>query len=399
MILEVNNTFDERRMYLLHQEDEQVSTHDNSQKARQFRKSWPKDFHVSPFNSRKGFYAGQFHDILQDGHLDGTITLKSSKDHVKLIARLFAEGDPLDPSTMSHLGKLKFLFGWWYVGFLTFPKIVKEAGALFFRRKLHVWYRPEPLKETISRAADATERQLEPVFRAYLRHLVARSRQNLIVTYVPCLEASEAAAPEIMQSAASGALARVSEQGPPSTSSNAQADGRHLEFRVLTPAFYTRFVHYAHDFEAIFSELRDNCTLWVSRPELLPEIFVTKKQAPTLTISSPKDFVYFSAIKKMRRLPEPIKRPLTSASAPASQRNTTNGPYHVQDVRGFRISGLDAWVLSEADLDTKRQYRAIVLRVLLSEWTAWGSIGLLWVQHMILRLGSAWVVSAGLAVA
>ncbi|KAL8954704.1 MAG: hypothetical protein Q9183_006972, partial [Haloplaca sp. 2 TL-2023] len=56
MILEVNNTFDERRMYFLKNlnpdEQNQVETTTDPPKPK-FKTTWPKDFHVSPFNSRK----------------------------------------------------------------------------------------------------------------------------------------------------------------------------------------------------------------------------------------------------------------------------------------------------------------------------------------------------------
>ncbi|KAM0287462.1 hypothetical protein ACHAQH_000415 [Verticillium albo-atrum] len=384
MILEVNNTFGERRMYFLTMDDRVAGEPDL--KASRFSKSWPKDFHVSPFNSRKGSYSLQAHDMLnpdgnETGRLDGTITLKSSKDHPKIVARLFQEGEPIDPTTASLATKLRFLLGWWWVGFVTFPRIVKEAGRLFFRRKLHVWFRPEPLKESMGRVADTTERQLEPIFRDYLRHLTQVSEADLAVTYT----SSNGPAPLVIRAAASSKALRKRVE---------QQDGDiydQLEFRVLTPTFYTRFVHYAHDFEAVFSEFRESETIWVSRPELLPQLFVSKKAAAPLSISSPLEFLYFSAIRALRKLPERIERPLTSSTAVAPSEKATSR--RTDDLRQFRLSGLDGFVLAHGDKSMRKTYRSLVLRVFLADRFAFALMELLWLQELVLRVGTAWVIA------
>lgn len=69
MIAEVNNTFDERPMYLLSTDIEQDTrleeTHIavnsmnkvSAPKGEPFQYNWPKDLHVSPFSSRKCMYS------------------------------------------------------------------------------------------------------------------------------------------------------------------------------------------------------------------------------------------------------------------------------------------------------------------------------------------------------
>ena len=89
----------------------------------------------------------------------------------------------MDPAEMNLWQKLKFLSAWWWTGLVTFPRIILEAGKLFFKKKLHVWYRPEPLKDSIGRHADATERALEIFFRKYLKYLVESAASPLIVNY------------------------------------------------------------------------------------------------------------------------------------------------------------------------------------------------------------------------
>ncbi len=193
MILEVNNTFDEKRMYFLKQggSSESVADQDTiaSQEARttvnekdeppppdekiasRFSAAWQKDFHVSPFNSRKGGYTLSATDPVAShqassdlksshGHVNNTITLSSSKNHPKLIARVFSTADSIDPYSLTRWQTLTFILSWWWVGFVTFPRIVREAGKLFFVRKLHVWFRPEVLKDSIGRNETKDERYI-----------------------------------------------------------------------------------------------------------------------------------------------------------------------------------------------------------------------------------------------
>ncbi|KAK1593177.1 uncharacterized protein LY79DRAFT_190221 [Colletotrichum navitas] len=407
MILEVNNTFGERRMYLLTTDalpseqrlkrgddtgegvSEPDSTGDQESDGKRptvrMTKQWPKDFHVSPFNSRKGAYSLSATDFFGPGArgactLDNTITLKSSKDHPKIVARLFNSGPAIDPGSMSALQKLAFLCRWWWVGFLTFPRIVKEAGVLFFGRRLHVWYRPEPLKESVGRRADATESRLEPIFRAYLRHLVEQSAAAVAVRYIPA--GMDSAGPEVMQSPAAKKSPKRAEE---------------LDFKVLTPAFYARFVHYAHDLEAVCCEFQDNSTIWISRPDLLPKL-ILKKPAPPLKTTNVVDFVCFRAIRALRQRPERIERPLTSAASPGEGRRDGGGGggggVQKVDIRDFRISSMDGFVLRHPDAQTRNVYRSLVLRVFLADRLALGSVELLGLQHLIVRAGVAWALSS-----
>tara|TARA_R110002003_G_scaffold1391_1_gene23001 strand:+ start:11285 stop:11905 length:621 start_codon:yes stop_codon:yes gene_type:complete len=172
MILEVNNTFGERRMYLLDGSNvlSATSTVDfeasgpempPDSKSR-FTDRWVKDFHVSPFNSRKGSYVlkalNPFPSVTYDSPaIDNTITLISSKDHAKLVARLKSTAPAIEMDHLSSLDAMRIILSWWWVGFVTFPRIVKEAFKLFFNRKLQVWFRPEVLHSSIGRIPTSTE--------------------------------------------------------------------------------------------------------------------------------------------------------------------------------------------------------------------------------------------------
>lgn len=178
MILEVNNTFGERRMYLLDgastaspprtPESERISASEGPESELpdavnpRFTDIWMKDFHVSPFNSRKGSYAlkalNPFPYVSYDAPtIDNTITLKSSKDHAKLVARLHSTGKALDPSELGLFGTFRFVLTWWWVGLVTFPRILREATKLFLKRRLHVWFRPEVLTSSVGRLPTVAE--------------------------------------------------------------------------------------------------------------------------------------------------------------------------------------------------------------------------------------------------
>ncbi|KAI1802161.1 hypothetical protein F4811DRAFT_563440 [Daldinia bambusicola] len=388
IILEVNNTFDERRMYFLTTDNtieslesslnstlEEMTSTRKLGYPKPLRQTWPKDFHVSPFNSRNGSYSLTAHDPLfpnMEGQelINNTINLISSKNQTKLVARIFSEGDAIDPSKMTLYQKFKFLASWWWVGFVTFPRIVKEAAILFFQRQLHVWYRPEPLKTSIGRHANKVEAQLEPLFRRYLRYLVDQSPESLAVQYVPC------GIPDVSIETMVSMRAKEEPVG-----------SEKLEFKILTPAFYSRFVYYAHDFEAIFCELSESNTIWVSNPKLLPKLFVKKQPPPLFQTASYLDYGCFMAIKELRQRPERIERPLTS-----SQANSTTQPQ--KDIRGFRLSSMDGYVLSHEDDKSRQMYRNSVLALFLADRIALGSVDILQLELWAFRLFLAWALNS-----
>ena len=145
MISEVNNTFDERRMYFhpfnmnqpannpdkvdeCQRLDESHNPHQSSPQRR-FKHVWPKDFHVSPFNSRKGSYSLSAcdparsrsirEDELSQPFVDIKATLLSSTGRPKMVARLWSISTPMDPKTMSILDSTIFVCSWWWVGLMT----------------------------------------------------------------------------------------------------------------------------------------------------------------------------------------------------------------------------------------------------------------------------------------
>ena len=273
MVLEVNNTFDERRLYLLRADS--TSNHEfgsanghekisrDNAKMTYFTDVWNKDFHVSPFNSRKGSYSIRTVDPLaayqETGRvqIDNTIVLRSSKESPKLVARVFSEGLPQEADTISSMNLARFVLSWWWVGLVTFPRIVWEAQKLFFRRKLHVWYRPEVVETSIGRNYNEDEVNLEQFFHGFLQHTVQHIRTPFRLVYQPA-------------HAEGGDVVFFS---PGFTYE--EDHGRTITIQILSPAFYSRFVHYAHAKEAFDREYlateEKNRTLVIKNPSLLPD--------------------------------------------------------------------------------------------------------------------------------
>ncbi len=187
MILEVNNTFDERRIYFLPgsklDDDVEITLQNNridksrnefestqnprldspTKAPQRFTGKWLKDFHVSPFNSRKGSYSLVANDPLSplttgQGPIGTTITLNSSGSHTKLVARIFSTGPAVDPAQLNTWSSIRFVLSWCWVGFMTSPRILNEAAKLFFHKKLHVWNRPEVAKGSMERRSTSLER-------------------------------------------------------------------------------------------------------------------------------------------------------------------------------------------------------------------------------------------------
>lgn len=390
VIVEVKNAFGERRMYFLSGDEprkklshsasapklgDDSDTKQGPNVRYYFQESVPKEFHTSAsssLNSREGSCSVETNDPLGPGlkglrDLDVTVTLSSPKGHPKDVIKLFSLGDPIDPGNMTILEKLDLTFGLAWEGLLMAVQTVKKAGA-YRLHELHVWLGPESPRGGINRRATTSETLLEGVFREYLDYLVDQSTKALVVKYVPGGTGWD---PEVLRS-------------PRAKSGEAAGE---LEFRVLTPAFYTRFVHYAHDFEAVFAELRESSTISISNPELLPDLLL-KRPPSAVSTGSLADYLYFRAIRWLRRRPPPPSRP---RDAPESQ-----GATSAVDIRELRLSSMDGYVLSEAAAGVRAGYRAVVARVLFASVLGAMSPETLWAGEAMVRAAAAWllVVSA-----
>ncbi|KAI9881493.1 MAG: hypothetical protein M1830_000056 [Pleopsidium flavum] len=416
MILEVNNTFDERRVYFLQEsrlgEDADGPEHNTSNDSNpnahrdeavrqphfstittrpgRFCRSWAKDFHVSPFNSRKGSYSLAAYDPLHPsmsgkGPIDNTITLDSTKAHAKLIARIFSTGPALDPAQLDARSTIRFIQSWWWVGFMTFPRILKEAGKLFLRKKLHIWYRPEVSKDSIPRHETELERTLEQYFRMFLEDLVRQSEHDVVVKYVAA--GSHCRQEKIFYSAKSA-----------SNGTSNHVDTL-IELRVLTPAFYSSFIKHACVAEAFDAEMlcaiEEKRTLWASKPELLPLIFPdyigrnpgTAKSLEVQCLDR-LDRWRWSALRMLRSTPK-RRSPNRIRSSICDNLMTTKAV----DIITCPLSPMDTFILRCCTTQNIRKYRRAVTKSLISRRLAFGTTGLLELYDIILRLFLAWVAA------
>lgn len=109
IIAEVNNTFDERRIYLFPQPDVEGTP----------AQECAKDFHVSPFNSRHGSYSVMSEDPDRAARISVTVSLKSSKGHLKLVAKWWSVAEAVDVTGCGVLSGLGLLFGWGWTILIT----------------------------------------------------------------------------------------------------------------------------------------------------------------------------------------------------------------------------------------------------------------------------------------
>jgi hypothetical protein len=401
MVLEVNNTFGERRLYLLKAEEKATdeSVPDGFEapaKATKFTNAWVKDFHVSPFNSRKGTYSLTAADpvaALKSGSkvLDNIVVLNSSKAHAKLVARVYSDGDHMDPTTMTTSQVIRLLVSWFWVGFLTFPRIIAQAYKLYFKRKLHVWFRPEVLASSIGRTHTSSEATMEAFFLAYISYLVDSASSPLRVTYTP---ASGLGTTIVLTSK------DIAQDQEP----------KKLTLRVLTPAFYTRFAHYAHTTEAFDREglhtTPQNQTLVIENAEHLPILLGSRVPSSTLESAelSKLDQYRWHLLQRLRSPP------------PASAYPDTHTKLHdlasVSDIRRLPLAPLDKFILSDfvndekyatvtttqlskhdsttfarpSSISLRDVYRSTVMKIFIADTYLFGFEGLIGVGDLIVRI-------------
>lgn len=405
MIVEVNNTFDERRLYFLKDNGPELNTEapvigqpstvENTlsgaddavpqlheafkEPLRQFSESWSKDFHVSPFNSRKGSYSLSAKDIYRQRKVDSVITLASSKGHPKLVARIFSTGSCLDPSQMSYWNICRFVAAWWWVGFVTFPRILKEAAKLFFHKKLHVWYRPEVLRTSLGRQATNDERVIENVFRAFLQKTV---------------EQSDTCPPLSYTSPMRGIPETFHPQGL-SDSSFVNLLDDPVDFRVTSPLFYAQLVRYVHLSEffttSFLASTPGNQTFYVSDPQNLLKIIETQasqmlaagkcNRCSILEKESCLDFIRWRFLRWLRN-----KCWKSSSTHPFPQARE----WSAHDIRAFSFSALDQFSMRNSDRRTESRYRKSVTKMLASDLIAFGQPALIDTFYLAIRIIFLW---------
>lgn len=272
--------------------------------------------------------------------IDVTITLNSSKGQPKLIARLFSDGPAVDPALLDTLSKSTFLAWWFWVGLATLPRIFWQAAILLYRLKLDMRSKPEPLMGTLGRQATSVEERLQRCFIEYLEFLARRSGKPISVKYH-----------------ASGFLScpeRIF------TSSNGKDPKNNivLELRVLTPAFYSRFIQYWNDLDAVNAELNVHKTILVDKPERLPCIF--GKMSITARSMSLSDRLFASLLRFMRNK----RRSITLDSTIQGLSRTCHAAFGNKE---DTMSTMDANILLNGSRELKREFKCAAIRQLAAD--------------------------------
>ncbi|KAG9247758.1 hypothetical protein BJ878DRAFT_141618 [Calycina marina] len=367
VILEVNNTFNERHIYFL-QPTLSESSSASSSKSPSYHETWPKDFYVSVFNSRAGAYSLSANDPLfpslhGPGNLHATITLLSSSParglSAKLIARVVSTTPALRPSRLSLLSKVRFLLTWWHVGLLTFfPRTVYQALVLFIRKRLRWVFRPEPRKATLPRAASESEAFIEVLFRRYLRDVVENSGGGVRVRYTGA--GVEDSGTETMGSAA--------EQPMP--------DGQIEEvgIKILTPLFYSRFTRYTCTPSAFLCEI-DSGTAISSNAN---STFLSSLDSAAFSSISPLSWRWH-LLDRLRKPPARI----TCLDEPFITRPFPPTP----TTSAFEF---ETWIRNTCTPTEKDQYVSRVLKMFIASHIAFDTEELLDLEIFSLRVAAIW---------
>lgn len=170
---------------------------------------------------------------------------------------------------------------------------------------------------------------------------------------------------------------------------------RQLEIRVLTPAFYSRFVHYAYtseafDRECIFTDEK-NRTLWISRPQLLPLLINTPSH--TQTDETLADSKSYSSELRWRLLRKLRCAPMSTSyeSTPGKVETST------QDVRSLPYSEFDQYVRHLPDRAWPGKYRRTVTKLFLAQRFSMGFPEIVGLLDVLLRVTFCFIAAFQMA--
>ena len=130
MVAEVNNTFGEKHLYILHEVEGQAEGY-------AARYVTDKVFHVSPFNNIEGQYEFLFTETGKE--IDIRIRLHRN-DEMVFEGKLFGRSKPLTPANHA-----KMLLRHPILPHLSIPRILFEAARLKFQKKLNHYTKPIPM--------------------------------------------------------------------------------------------------------------------------------------------------------------------------------------------------------------------------------------------------------------
>ncbi|RKF57829.1 putative cyclopropane-fatty-acyl-phospholipid synthase protein [Erysiphe neolycopersici] len=374
LLLEVNNTFDERHNYFVEPSPKSLNTSLNAcHKSTRLTTTWPKDFYVSTFNDRSGCYSLSVIDpfapnLTGAGYININITLSGpSNKNAMIVTLLQSAGSPLYPEKMSILEKIKFLSRWWWVGLATFPRTLQQAFILFFRKKMPWAFRPEPRRNTISRPADETERFIERHFRAFLKQRVENSQEAVAIQYQ------------------SAGLTGEHNTTYISNQTKSQKDSIEMcEIVALTPTFYSNLLRYRSLRNALDYESSKNQTISLSNYNIISNLLVEKSNPPSVPSVKAHGLNSFTrsllvALGYFRK--DPLHTPGHSASTLINPK-----------VKYTRLSELDIYMLHYAKPAELKAYTWELARQVIIVNIAFDSLILWELEVVATRIISLWLI-------
>lgn len=204
-------------------------------------------------------------------------------------------------------------------------------------------------------------RILEEFFQRYLSSLVDLAIEPLRITYNPAL----------------------SNTGPkeftsPSARSPSEVSPKQIEIRVLTPAFYSRFIHYAHtseafDRESLCTDPR-NRTLWLTNPENLPMLLPKRSECKVARPDGGFASLRWSALRRLRYAPSAPAYPIIPSQAAVSL---------LEDIRKLPFSEMDLFV--QHSCENADVYRRTAVVVFLARRLAFDFTELLQTVDILFR--------------
>ncbi|PWY94639.1 hypothetical protein BO94DRAFT_421375, partial [Aspergillus sclerotioniger CBS 115572] len=313
MILEINNSYDEKRNIFLKVSrvseqplktsgsSQTVDYLENTYKVRTlpslpqstfYKGTWTKTIFASVFEKVDGLVTNRFMDPLQptswkpNASFSNMTTIAESGE-VKMATRMTCCGSPIDPTQMSSFQLFKFLLQWTVPGMLTTAHIIFQALRIHYSGLMKMNVKTPVRTGSVARHATKTEIDLEPFFRAYLTGCVEKHPHPVEVTYLPCRSFSNET---------------IHLRSPSCEKDHSSI--RHVSIEPADPAFYTRIINYTSIETALDTELQStglhadpsSQRLLVSDQALLASILGSPSSQKTDTIkirNSPPAFSWY----------------------------------------------------------------------------------------------------------
>lgn len=162
-----------------------------------------------------------------------------------------------------------------------------------------------------------------------------------------------------------------------------------LEFRILIPILYSRFVQYSDTMDALLSECYQSATVSISKPDVLSSLAFPALIPPIQF--KPADswealrFTMQYLRKRSSRIINTVKKGLCQASrGEGVKENATT------------FSGLDNFIVAEGTREDRREYTAKLGKLFITEYVAFGWVEILDLQIFLVRCVVAWILAGKL---